>query len=282
MGSDVGLELAKHQNIPYYIFYDGPILDEYEIFNHSKPFFYNKIIKRQKDSFSYAKRIVAQSNPMKNYVVKNIINSPEKIMIHQNVDFTKFDVLQGEKNFNTDNLKIGFIGSFLPWHQVDLLINAFAYIRNKGIEAELFLIGDGMEKQKIEGLVNQLPKNIKNNIVFTGFVNGEHLFNYKKMLDIGVMPGSNWYGAPLKIFEYGAMKMACIAPDTPTIKDLFPKNEVVFFKWKNQDSLNEVLFNLCQGKPKLEDCSQVLHQKIMDKYSANNTVEFYLELFNKN
>lgn len=280
MGSDVGMSLSKKQNIPYYIFYDGPILDEYEIFNHSKPFFYSTIVNRQVESFKYAKKIVAQSNPMKDYVIKNIINSPEKIKIHQNVDYTKFDVLKDAKKFNVNHLNIGFIGSFLPWHQVKLLINAYKYIIEKGVKATLYLIGDGMEKTKVKEIANKLPIGIKKNIHFTGFVNGAELLKYKKMLDIGVMPGSNWYGAPLKIFEYGAMKMACIAPDTPTIKDLFPNNEVEFFEWKNQNSLNETLINLCKDKTKMIQLSEVLNQKILNKYSAENTQEFYKGLFN--
>ncbi len=280
LGSNIGLKLSKAQNIPYYIFYDGPILDEYQFFNHSKPYFFKEVVKREKESFKYAKKIVAQSNPMKDYVIKNIINAPDKIVIHQNVDYTKFDVLQGEKKFNTDVLNIGFIGSFLPWHQVELLVNAFVFITKKGVKAKLFLIGDGMERQSIENYCQTLPDEIKQKITFTGFVTKKELHHLKSIIDIGVMSGSNWYGAPLKIFEYGAMKMACIAPDTPTIKDLFPNNEVTFFKWKSQDSLNDALLNLCQDIDKIKLNSKVLNQKVLDKYTPLNTINFYKNLIN--
>jgi glycosyltransferase involved in cell wall biosynthesis len=282
MGSDVGLKVSKSQNVPYYIFYDGPILDEYRIFNKTNPFFFKEVIKREKESFRHAKKIVAQSNPMKDYVIKNIVNSPDKIYIHQNVDYTKFDVLNTDKTFNTEILNIGFIGSFLPWHQVELLVNAFMFVLKNGVQANLFLIGDGMEKKNIESYCETLPATIKNKIIFTGFVKEKELYELKTKLDIGVMPGSNWYGAPLKIFEYGAMKMACIAPDTPTIKDLFSNNEVIFFKWKNQDSLNNTLLNLCNNKSKMIKNSKVLNNKILQKYSEKNTVDFYEKLIQIN
>jgi glycosyltransferase involved in cell wall biosynthesis len=280
LGSDVGLALAKQQNIPYYIFYDGPILDEYEIFNQSKPFFYKLVVERQKESFEFAKKIVAQSNPMKDYVVKNIVNLPDKIFIHQNVDYTKFDILKEDKVFNSNPINIGFIGSFLPWHQVELLLYAFKYILTKGVHAKLFLIGDGMERIKMENIVRSFDDSIKSKIIFTGFVKEDELLNYKKIIDIGVMSGSNWYGAPLKIFEYGAMKMACIAPNTPTIKDLFPNNEVVFFEWKNQSDLNSVLLDFCTEITKMKKQSEKLHAFIVNKYSEQNTADFYLNFFN--
>ena len=278
LGSNVWLSISKQQNIPLFIFYDGPVLDEYRIFNHSNPFFFKEVVKREKDSFAHAKKVVAQSNPMKEYVLKHICNVPEKIYIHQNVDYTKFDVLKEDKIFNTKNLNIGFIGSFLPWHQVDLLVNAFKYVLEKGVNANLFLVGDGMERENIETYCTTLPKAIKDKITFTGFVKEKELLDIKLKLDIGVMSGSNWYGAPLKIFEYGAMKLACIAPDTPTIKDLFPNDEVVYFKWKNQQSLNEALLDLCQHPNKIVENSKVLHQKITQKYSEQNTINFYKSL----
>jgi len=278
LGSNVGLNISKYQNIPLFIFYDGPVLDEYRIFNHSNPFFFKEVVKREVDSFAHAKKVVAQSNPMKDYVLKNICNVPDKIYIHQNVDYTKFDVLKKDKVFNFDDLNIGFIGSFLPWHQVDLLVNAFKFILEEGVNANLYLVGDGMEREKIETYCKTLPKVIKDKIIFTGFVKEKELLDIKLKLDIGVMSGSNWYGAPLKIFEYGAMKLACIAPDTPTIKDLFPNNEVLYFKWKNQQSLNEALLDLCQNPNKIRENSKVLHHKITQKYSEQNTINFYKSL----
>ena len=277
MGSDVGLKISKQQNIPYYIFYDGPILDEYEIFNHDKPFFFKEVVTRQKESFKHAQKIVAQSNPMKGYIVNNIEDCPNKIVIHQNVDYTKFDVLNTDKQFNTEELTLGFIGSFLPWHQVDMLLKAFKYVVSKGVNSNLLLIGDGMERQKMVDIVESFSADLKSKIKFTGFVTEQALYDYKCQIDIGIMPGSNWYGAPLKIFEYGAMKMACIAPNTPTITDLFPNNEVKFFEWKNQASLNQTLLEFCTNFEDMKNQAEKLHQYVVNRYSEKNTIDFYID-----
>jgi len=215
---------------------------------------------------------------MKDFVISKSNNN--SIFIHQNVDFTRFDIFTKHKSFYTEEINLCFIGSFLKWHQVDLLVNAFQVLIQNNIKAKLFLVGDGIERKAIENMISQLDEKVKSKIIFTGFLDGDELFELKKRMHIGVMPGSNWYGAPNKIFEYGAMRMAVLAPSTPTIDDLFTEDEVCFFEWKNQDSLNTNLLNFCKNKELLKNYSDVLHNKIVSKYSEKNTAIFYQNLIN--
>ncbi len=280
LGSDVGFAISNQQNIPLYITYDGPIIEEYTFFNNAKPFFLKQIMEREKTSLIHANKIVVYSNPMRTFV-ENISNN-RSIYIHQNVDFTRFDQLSECKTFDSDEINICFIGSFLKWHQVDFLVNAFDFLLKNGIRANLFLVGDGVERKAIEQHVSYLNNEVKSKIHFTGFLDGEELYNLKRNMHLGIMPGSNWYGAPNKIFEYGAMKLAVVAPKTPTIEDLFSSNEVCFFEWKNQLSLNSALLNLCQNKNLIEKYSKILNNKIIDKYSEENTKLFYSNLLSSN
>ncbi len=75
-----------------------------------------------------------------------------------------------------------------------------------------------------------------------GFVNEQMLNEYKKKLTIGVMPGSNWYGSPLKLFEYAQSDIAIIAPETPVVKELFTKEEALFIDDNN--SLQSLVQNM--------------------------------------
>lgn len=278
IGSNVGYELSVFSNIPLFIIYDGPIIEEYTFFNNRKPLNYNLIVKRQYESLKHAKKIIAYSNPMKEYL-EEIIGESNDVVIHQNVDFSRFDIMIKDKEMESSGtLNICFIGSFLKWHQVDYLINSFKTVIEKGIDAHLYLVGDGMERVNIQNSVNALKKEIKSKIIFTGFLDGEELCKLKERMHIGVMPGSNWYGAPNKIFEYGGMKLAVLAPDTPTILDLFNMEELSFFKWENNNDLTQKLINLLTDKNKINELSSQLHNKIIAKYNSKNTQSFYQEL----
>jgi glycosyltransferase involved in cell wall biosynthesis len=280
IGSEVGKTIAQHQNIPLYVTYDGPIFEEYRFFNNNKrSFFESKFKQLEKQTLEKASKIIVYSDSMKNYLAK-FIKNPQKIHIHQNIDFSRFDVLNTKKEINTlDCLNICFIGSFLKWHQVDFLIDGFVELVNLNLDVKLFLIGDGMEKQHISNLVNNLPDKIKRKIILTGYLDGEKLLNLKSIMDIGVMPGSNWYGAPNKIFEYGAMNMAVLTPNTPTIKDIFNEKNVCFFEWKNKKDFISVMIELASDRILLKKYADQLYDDVTTNYSTSITKEFYLSLF---
>ena len=270
-GSLVGYNIARTRNIPLILIYDAPILDEYLFFNNSKPFFYKIIQKREKQTLLGTTSIVVYSNPVKNYIHK-ITGKTLNIGVHQNVDFSRFEFIN--ERIYGDKINIGFLGSFLKWHRVDLLVDAFIKLKKNGKNVSLFLLGDGEEFSNIKFKINN--SEFRNDIILPGFVDNEVLFDFKKRIDIGVMPSSNWYGAPNKIFEYGAAKIAVVAPSTPTIVDLFENyKDLLLFENESFDSLYNALLKLVEDKELLKSLAENLHGKIKKKYSKENTFNFY-------
>lgn len=272
--SNIGMKISKEQKIPLVLVYDAPVLEEYMFFHGNKYFFKNVIAARERETLLCANKIVAYSNSVKKFLIK-IAGKELNVSIHQNVDFTRFHFL--EKTFSGKPIKIGFIGSFLKWHRIDLLVNAFNKLRKEDYPVELYLIGNGMEYPLIKEQVEQ--SEYKEFVTMPGYMDGEQLLEMKKQLHIGMMPGSNWYGAPNKIFEYGAAMMAVVAPKTPTIADLFENNkEVLLFEQDNAEELFGKLKQLCDDMSFCEQFAKHLQQKIKSNYSAENTSEFYMRL----
>ena len=273
----MGNNISTHQNCRLHLIYDGPIFEEYYFFNGYHSFFKRKSENRLKASFNRASNIVVYSDPMKKHCIENIDPDNSKYKIHQNIDFSRFKFITKEKP--TDCLNICFIGSFLKWHNVDFLINAFDEIsKNKsGLPLKLFLIGDGMEKKRMETLVEELENP---DIIFTGYLDGDELTRLQEKMHIGIMPGSNWYGAPNKIFEYGAMGMACIAPSTPTIEYIFKDSEVSFFELNNFASFKLKLNQLVTNQNLILELSKRLNQFTKENYSSEKTKIFYINFLN--
>jgi glycosyltransferase involved in cell wall biosynthesis len=276
LGSDIGLRLSQLRNIPLYVIYEGPIIEEYMIFNGVRPFFEKEILTRQKMTLAHCYGVVVYSNPMKKYVCSLGVKY-QNVFINQIYDFSRFNISNSEKSYN-NIINVCFIGSFLKWHQVELLIDSFNKLKKKGISVALYLVGDGMDLEKVKKIAHQSP--YREEIHFTGFLDHKELRDLKSKMAIGVMPGSNWYGSPNKIFEYGAMKLAVVAPDTPTIKDLFYDDEICFFEWKNGDDLTDKIESLCIDKTNLHQYSNKLHKKIMTDYSPKGTAQFFNYLLN--
>lgn len=274
-GSEVGFQLSKKFKKPLFLIYDNPVLEEHLFFHGDQLLFRKLIEEREKRSILQAKGIVAYSRAVNQYLDEKY-NKKLPVHIHQNVDYTRFDFIEKKKDDGTVN--IGFIGSFLKWHRVDLLISAFTRLRKAGKDCRLYLIGAGMEYGNVKKLVD--ANQFAADIILPGFSDGEALLRFKECLDIGVMPGSNWYGAPNKIFEYGAAKMAVVAPDTPTIKDLFnDRSEIVLFRQDNEDSLYEALLFYLDNADIRRQHALVLQNKIRNNYSELITFNFYHRLF---
>lgn len=277
-GSNVGYRLSNKLKIPLVLLFDAPVIEEYKFFQKKNPFFDKIITRRERKSLTAAQKIIVYSNAVKKYLIKKYHINANKFVIHQNIDFSRFEFSDSKPDYNTIN--IGFIGSFLYWHRVDLLVKAFEKLKDKAINTKLYLIGAGMEYQKI---LKQVSKSkFKESIILTGFIDGKQLLKYKKLIHIGVMPSSNWYGAPNKLFEYGAAKMAVVAPSTQTICDLFNnKEDLLFFKNNSFDSLYNILDKLVCDETTINKLANNLHKKIKTNYSSQQTLIFYQKLFNE-
>lgn len=277
-GSDLGLYFSENKNVPFILIYDAPVLEEYEFFYGKKFFFRRKIQKREKNTLSQAKNVIIYSNAVKQYLLRNYpILSATTFSIHQNVDFTRFDFIEPRTSANEINLC--FIGSFLKWHRVDLLLDVFEDLYKSNDQLKLFLVGSGVELKEVQERIKGMQS--KKAITLTGFLDGEQLKNIKLKSHIGIMPGSNWYGAPNKIFEYGAAGMAVVAPDTPTIKDLFTdKIELLLFKWDDKEDLKNKLASMIEDKSLYISLAGNLQKYIREKYSEERTLEFYTKIIN--
>jgi glycosyltransferase involved in cell wall biosynthesis len=118
----------------------------------------------------------------------------------------------------------GFVGAFADWHGLDRLVRAFALAQaDAQAPFYLLLVGDGPHRPALERQARELG--VRPWVVFTGAVPFEQVPNYLAAMEIAVMAASNWYGSPIKLFEYGAMGRAVIGPDTPPVREVMKDEE---------------------------------------------------------
>jgi glycosyltransferase involved in cell wall biosynthesis len=112
-----------------------------------------------------------------------------------------------------DSAVIGFIGTFGPWHGVEILVEAFSGLRQKRTPLDrplkLFLIGDGVRMPAVRALVER--HGLADSVRFAGLVPQAEGPAHLAAADILVSPqvenpdGSEFFGSPTKLFEYMAM-----------------------------------------------------------------------------
>jgi glycosyltransferase involved in cell wall biosynthesis len=113
---------------------------------------------------------------------------------------------------------IGYVGAINFWRRVDLLIEAFAELAPKHPDAHLVLIGEGPDRQAVADSAR--AAGLQDRVHLPGKVPHAEIPAHLAALDITVIPHSNTYGSPMKLFEYMAAGRVVVAPWLPPIVEV--------------------------------------------------------------
>jgi len=209
--------IAEQFGIPYIVEINCPVEER----KWSGPAHFSSIASAiQKRVATRADAIVTVSMGMKNYLIERGIPSERIYVLPNGADCQLFDpqAIDGEEVRNKYNLKgktvVGFVASMEDYHGVGLLAQAAKQLTESADNIHFLLVGPStqLEFLKKEDLVECFT--------LTGGVPYERIPEYISSMDICVVPASNWYFSPIKVFEYGAMGKPVIAPRVGPIQEV--------------------------------------------------------------
>ncbi len=159
----------------------------------------------------------------------------EKIIVNPNgVDVERFGPGAGgaearrEFGIADDEVVVGFVGTFGPWHGVEKLAEAIKSIR-EDLAVRFLLVGSGSLHAEVE---QRLEAEIRaGKVIFTGAVAHRRVPALLDACDILVAPhvpladGSEFFGSPTKVFEYMAMGKAIVASRLGQIGEVLSHRE---------------------------------------------------------
>jgi glycosyltransferase involved in cell wall biosynthesis len=112
---------------------------------------------------------------------------------------------------------VAFVGAFLPWHGVDLLITSFGQVQARLPQAQLVLIGDGPERSAAIAQIEAMG--LQNNVNLLGRLPQIEVAALLSVVDVAVAPypflHADIIGTPLKLIEYMAAGKAIVASTAP-------------------------------------------------------------------
>jgi glycosyltransferase involved in cell wall biosynthesis len=170
-------------------------------------------------TFSVASLVVVVSPHLQRRVIAQGI-SPSKVLVLPNaVHHSQCILKSGEtvrRELGLDRaITVGFVGWLVSWHRLELLLAAAAKLVRDGVNLHLLLVGDGPLRSE---LVQQAAAlGLGDRLTITGPVPHAEVPEYIAAFDIAVIPHSNEYRSPIKLFEYLAQARAIVAPATEPI-----------------------------------------------------------------
>lgn len=235
--------------------------------------------------FSHADGLVFVSNKLREIILhsysevksRNIVspNASNKDVFYFDQDKTQ---AVKQKLMVENQIVCGFIGCFAPWHGVDKLIRKIAPQLKLHPRLTLLLIGDG----ETLPIVNAICKDydLDKQVIITGNVPHGEIINYVRAMDFSVLPSSNEYGSPMKMFELMGAGVPLVAADYPPITEIMEdgKDGWVFAR-DDMDACIEKMFDIYHRSDEIAKAALAAEEKIHGKHQWSNNANDLEGLF---
>lgn len=167
---------------------------------------------------------------------------------------------------------IGFIGQFVPQKQLNLLVDAWLWLKNEGIDTKLLLVGDGEERPQLEARLR--AKALSEDWQITGWQTNPE--KYLEQIDIYAM-SSNFEGLPLALVEAVGYGIPAVIKDFNGSFDVARQASWVKVVSSNQSeifgrALQETIVNLSTLKQKAAVGKSEFRQYFSTKRMAKDTL----------
>jgi glycosyltransferase involved in cell wall biosynthesis len=271
-----GVEVAKEEGVAHAIELNAPYPEE-KVQMEGASMFVSLAHEKEKVQVTETDLVVVVSSALKTYLADKHEIDNEKILVTPNaVNPEKFrGVASGKAQFSEEHTVIGFVGSIFPYHGVDMLIQGFAELSEKNENLRLLIVGDGYVLSSLKQLAEELR--VSDKVIFTGNVAYHEVYTLIAEMDICVMATSNWYGSPVKIFEYGIMNKAIIAPDNIPVKDVMVHEEDGLLCEASRISLTNGLRRLIQDSELRLRLASNFHDKVLKEHTWTQVSERILK-----
>lgn len=274
-------KIAQQAGIPYIVEVNELVGDERV---RKQPLFTPLAKQCDRLTFERATRIIVVSPHLKRKIQEEHGINERKILVHPNAVEAALlaktpDPAIFVDRFNLNGkLNIGFVGWFVEWHRLDLMLVAISDLikSSPNLHPNLVLIGDGPLKETLQAQAKSL--NIESNITFTGPIDHSMIPAIIRALDIAVIPHSNEFRSPIKLFEYMAQERPVIAPSSEPIRSVVSHGEnALLFPPLDQSSLSQNLQRLANDSVLQRRLGQNARKTVEQRHTWKHNAEHILE-----
>ncbi len=196
--------------------------------------------------------VLAITHAVRHYLIDKGVPKDRILVLPNGVDTHRFTPMKSDEDLRSEleigeGIVIGYVGSFVKYEGLDLLVEAFAKLRGHHQNIYLLLVGDGDTRNQLEALVDQLD--IRDGVRFTGRVPHDDVNRYHSIIDIAPFPRTPdivcEFISPLKPFESMAMGQVVVGSDVAALREIITDGEHGrLFKKGDSHDLFEVLSTL--------------------------------------
>ncbi len=283
----LGRLAAIHEKVPVIVHtFHGHVFNGY-----FSPLITKVFIRIEKWLAKKSTAIVAISEEQKNDLTEIYkISDKEKVKIIQlGFDLQKFRENREEKRKSTREkyklddatLAIAIVGRLAPIKNHEMFLKVLEKVQsetNKKIHA--FIVGDGLEREKLKDLASKIPQSDDMKIFFTSWIHDIATFNMG--MDIMCLTSKN-EGTPVSLIEAQACGLPIVSTNVGGVESVVKNNETGYLVGKNDvDQFVKKLLDFIENDEKRRKMSQNGWTFVKEKYDyktlVNNMDNLYAEL----
>ncbi|MFN4133800.1 MAG: glycosyltransferase family 4 protein [Candidatus Hadarchaeales archaeon] len=218
-------------------------------------------------------KIVAVSNSTKEKLIGAGVPPEDIEVIPNGVDLAFFNGIKAEKS---KKLRVIYVGRLIDYKHLDDLLLAFSKLK---VDCELYLVGVGHEKERLEKMANALG--ISKKVIFTGFVSDEDKVRLLKSSHIFVLP-STVEGFGIAVVEAMAAGTPTICTDIPAMREVTETGKAgLLFHPRDVEELAEKLERLVSDEKLRRKLSEIGYKNVAKNYSWDKIAKRMEEVLEK-
>jgi glycosyltransferase involved in cell wall biosynthesis len=261
-----GLRLARRLGVPYVVEVEGPLASlRYGTGTSPLRAIGDRWVSAQ---LREASSVLTVSKPLANHLIGLGANS-DRLVIAPNVadthvfapDSKARERARTELGLDRKTFVAGFHGVFSPWYALPNLVEAAARAQLRDVC--VLLVGDGIDRRRIEDMASRSGTRI----IVTGFVPQQRAAQLIQAVDIGVVPDHAWWTSPLKLFEFGALRIPVVAANVESVSGV-TKNAVALFDPADPDGLSTQLSVLEADPQRRARLGDAWHARVLKDYNS--------------
>jgi glycosyltransferase involved in cell wall biosynthesis len=237
--------------------------------------------------FKHASGLVFVSQRLREIILSAYPDISTKNIVSPNAsDKNIFFFDENKKHLSKSNLNIhnkivcGFIGCFAVWHGVDKFMEKLAPRIKQHPDLVLLLIGDGATLPKVKEIVEEYE--VSDQVILTGNIPHGDISHYVDAMDFSVLPNTNEYGSPMKMFELMGAGVPLVAADFPPVVEIIENGKDGWiFPQGDFDTCIDLLLTIYKDKNVIKKIALMAEEKIHKNHQWANNASDLSNLFSQ-